>query len=242
MSAVLRSVIRGRMNKSVQLLRKASACTAIVRDAITRYSAFDDQNDASACFVSAIAKSSLSGIDSRRKRQFSSSITTTTTTTNQRQKQQRQEKRNCSYSTTTTKTTVDDDDDDGDMSKREQEFSQKANEYLENLCERIEEWADSEPEASDVECDYSDGVLTVKLGKGRGTYVLNKQGPNRQIWWSSPISGPFRFEDDGRGNWADARAGEDDDNDLGERKRLNLEQKLLKEWSEIFPRHAKLVL
>ena len=131
MSAVLRSVIRGRMNKSVQLLRKASACTAMVRDAITRYSAFDDQNDASACFVSAIAKSSISGIDSRRKRQFSSSITPPTT--NQRQKQQRQEKRNCSYSTTTTKTTVDDDDDDGDMSKREQEFSQKANEYLENL-------------------------------------------------------------------------------------------------------------
>ncbi len=30
------------------------------------------------------------------------------------------------------------------------------------------------------------GVLTVKLGK-LGTYVINKQTPNRQIWWSSPI-------------------------------------------------------
>ena len=32
----------------------------------------------------------------------------------------------------------------------------------------------------------------------RGTkfYVLNKQTPNKQIWLSSPISGPSRFEYD----------------------------------------------
>lgn len=30
------------------------------------------------------------------------------------------------------------------------------------------------------------GVLTIKLGK-RGTFVLNKQAPNRQIWLSSPV-------------------------------------------------------
>ncbi len=29
-------------------------------------------------------------------------------------------------------------------------------------------------------------MLTVKLGS-KGTYVLNKQTPNRQIWFSSPI-------------------------------------------------------
>ncbi len=23
---------------------------------------------------------------------------------------------------------------------------------------------------------------------------MNKQGPNRQIWWSSPLSGPQRYE------------------------------------------------
>ena len=27
-----------------------------------------------------------------------------------------------------------------------------------------------------------------------GTYVLNKQPPNKQIWLSSPISGPKRFD------------------------------------------------
>ena len=36
------------------------------------------------------------------------------------------------------------------------------------------------------------GVLTIDLGK-RGTWVINKQTPNKQIWWSSPISGPRRF-------------------------------------------------
>jgi frataxin len=28
----------------------------------------------------------------------------------------------------------------------------------------------------------------------RGVYVLNKQPPNKQIWLSSPISGPKRFD------------------------------------------------
>jgi frataxin-like iron-binding protein CyaY len=31
------------------------------------------------------------------------------------------------------------------------------------------------------------GVLTVKLGESRGTFVVNKQTPNRQIWLASPI-------------------------------------------------------
>ncbi|KAJ6808284.1 frataxin, mitochondrial [Iris pallida] len=27
-----------------------------------------------------------------------------------------------------------------------------------------------------------------------GTYVINKQTPNRQVWLSSPVSGPSRFD------------------------------------------------
>ncbi|AES76128.2 iron donor protein CyaY [Medicago truncatula] len=41
--------------------------------------------------------------------------------------------------------------------------------------------------------DYANDVLTVKLGE-LGTYVLNKQTPNRQLWLSSPVSGPSRFD------------------------------------------------
>ena len=107
----------------------------------------------------------------------------------------------------------------------ESKFTEKANEYLELLGEKLERWADDEIE-EDVECDYSDGVLTISLGRERGTYVLNKQAPNKQIWWSSPISGPHRFEEDGA-RWADARRGEDDCLD-------DLETKLRKELGEIF--------
>lgn len=41
--------------------------------------------------------------------------------------------------------------------------------------------------------DYGNQVLTLKLGTS-GTYVLNKQTPNRQLWLSSPVSGPSRFD------------------------------------------------
>ena len=46
----------------------------------------------------------------------------------------------------------------------------------------------------DVDINYSQGVMAIKLGPPHGTWVINKQTPNRQIWWSSPISGPMRYE------------------------------------------------
>ncbi len=39
----------------------------------------------------------------------------------------------------------------------------------------------------------ADGVLKVQF-KGNKNYVLNIQRPNKQIWLSSPLSGPQRFE------------------------------------------------
>ncbi|KJH51294.1 putative iron donor protein CyaY [Dictyocaulus viviparus] len=38
------------------------------------------------------------------------------------------------------------------------------------------------------------GVLTIVISKQIGTYVINKQSPNRQLWLSSPLSGPKRFD------------------------------------------------
>ena len=37
-----------------------------------------------------------------------------------------------------------------------------------------------------------DGVLNVIVGS-LGTFVLNKQAPNLQLWLSSPVSGPLRY-------------------------------------------------
>lgn len=38
------------------------------------------------------------------------------------------------------------------------------------------------------DCELTMGVLTVKVKAGRGTYVINKQPANQQIWLSSPMS------------------------------------------------------
>ena len=62
----------------------------------------------------------------------------------------------------------------------------------------------------DFDIDYAQGVLTMKLGDEHGTYVLNKQRPNMQIWWSSPTSGPKRFEyEKATGDWKSSRHGEE---------------------------------
>ncbi|KAI0735395.1 Frataxin [Earliella scabrosa] len=58
-------------------------------------------------------------------------------------------------------------------------------ESLENLLDEI-----ADPE---YEVEYGSGVLTLKLGS-KGTYVINKQPPNKQIWLSSPFSGPKRYD------------------------------------------------
>jgi frataxin len=43
--------------------------------------------------------------------------------------------------------------------------------------------------------DLTEGVLNIRF-KSNQSYVLNIQRPNLQIWLSSPISGPQRFEYD----------------------------------------------
>lgn len=49
-------------------------------------------------------------------------------------------------------------------------------------------------------------MLTASFSQG--TYVVNKQPPNRQIWLSSPISGPKRYDwDTERGTWVYSRDG-----------------------------------
>ncbi|AMD20504.1 HDL240Cp [Eremothecium sinecaudum] len=70
-------------------------------------------------------------------------------------------------------------------------YEEKAEEFLNSLLDKLEELAEQHPEAvSDVE--YSQGVLTI-VAPNVGTYVVNKQPPNKQIWLSSPISGPNRY-------------------------------------------------
>eukprot|EP00047_Mylnosiga_fluctuans_P021595 m.106840 g.106840 ORF g.106840 m.106840 type:complete len:130 (-) comp8955_c2_seq7:119-508(-) len=84
------------------------------------------------------------------------------------------------------------------------DFHVHANQCLETLYEKYDALCEDRP-ATDV--SMSDGVLTINLG-GAGVYVVNKQSPNQQIWLSSPISGPRRFEFDGaKSAWVCNREG-----------------------------------
>ncbi|EPT04140.1 hypothetical protein FOMPIDRAFT_1114097 [Fomitopsis schrenkii] len=62
---------------------------------------------------------------------------------------------------------------------------------MDRMLESIETLLDDLGDANN-EVEYNSGVLTLKLGEG--TYVINKQPPNKQIWLSSPYSGPKRYD------------------------------------------------
>ncbi|KAG0567978.1 hypothetical protein M758_7G173700 [Ceratodon purpureus] len=74
----------------------------------------------------------------------------------------------------------------------EKVFHSVANDTLDMLQEKIEAYGE-DLDVDGFDLDYSDGVMTIRLGD-LGTYVLNKQTPNRQLWLSSPVSGPARFD------------------------------------------------
>uniref|UniRef100_A0A8C1MUZ0 Frataxin, mitochondrial n=1 Tax=Cyprinus carpio TaxID=7962 RepID=A0A8C1MUZ0_CYPCA len=76
----------------------------------------------------------------------------------------------------------------------ETEYERLADETLDALAEYFEDLIDESFTGMDYDVVFSSGVLTVKVGSDHGTYVINKQTPNRQIWLSSPTSGPKRYD------------------------------------------------
>ncbi|KAJ0983497.1 hypothetical protein J5N97_011752 [Dioscorea zingiberensis] len=80
----------------------------------------------------------------------------------------------------------------------ENEFHRLADDTIHDLQEKFEEYGDS-IQIDGFDIDYGNQVLTLKIGN-LGTYVINKQTPNRQIWLSSPVSGPARFDWDATSN------------------------------------------
>jgi frataxin-like iron-binding protein CyaY len=100
-------------------------------------------------------------------------------------------------------------------------------------------------ESLNLDVALSDGVLSV-ASPNHGTWVLNKHGPTRQLWLSSPVSGPAKFNfhrelEHGSGPASAASAaaaapvssvgegwrGERDHND-------SLKVKLIREWTAAF--------
>ncbi|PVH75907.1 Frataxin, partial [Cadophora sp. DSE1049] len=96
-----------------------------------------------------------------------------------------------------------------------EEYHELSDAYLNGLIEKLEQLQE---EREEVDVEYSAGVLTLAFPPN-GTYVLNKQPPNKQIWLSSPLTGPKRYdyvllsegqdakEGTGRGEWVYLRDG-----------------------------------
>ena len=49
-----------------------------------------------------------------------------------------------------------------------------------------------ESAGGNLDAELVGGVLTIEVESG-GKFLLNKHGPNRQIWLSSPVSGAWHF-------------------------------------------------
>lgn len=82
---------------------------------------------------------------------------------------------------------------DTDVFATEAEYHLVADESLEEIVDLLVPLEESDELGDNVDINYAQGVLNINLGTA-GCWVLNKQTPNRQIWWSSPISGPRRYE------------------------------------------------
>ena len=74
------------------------------------------------------------------------------------------------------------------------DFEKYCDETLDSISEYFEEVAAMDETAQEFDVNLSSGVLTIHLSKAIGTYVINKQAPNKQIWLSSPVSGPKRYD------------------------------------------------
>lgn len=101
-----------------------------------------------------------------------------------------------SYSISTTGEYVESKIDDISLSQ----YNSISNEYLETMADELEALSEDYPE---VDAELTQGVLTLTVPPN-GTYVINKQPPNKQIWLSSPISGPKRYDLIG-GRWITLR-------------------------------------
>lgn len=91
------------------------------------------------------------------------------------------------------------------MALNESQFNTISDIFLEKLFDDLEECIGS---VADV--DLQDGILNIELDDG-GVYIINKHGPNKQIWLASPKSGASHYGfDEAQNRWMGTR----DDNHL----------------------------
>jgi frataxin len=84
------------------------------------------------------------------------------------------------------------------MALTEDQFEGMAEALLGRLAEAVEA-----AEADGVDVELQGPVLTIEV-EDRGTFVVSKHAPTRQIWLSSPISGASHYAFDGQA-WRSTR-------------------------------------
>jgi frataxin len=108
------------------------------------------------------------------------------------------------------------------------EYNSIADASLETLQGALDDWLEDNHldnnTTSETEVMLASGVLTLKLPP-HGTWVINKQSATQQIWWSSPLSGPKRFEFSD-GAWWSTKDG------------LNMTSQLAQELQHCFPQSS----
>lgn len=107
------------------------------------------------------------------------------------------------------------------------EFEHELESLLECLVVLLES---SRLESSNLDVNLADGVLSV-ASPTKGTWILNKHTPTRQIWLSSPVSGPRKFNFHSAARSAESTG----EGWLGERDQTEeLKTMIIDEWSAAF--------
>ncbi|QPG76612.1 hypothetical protein FOA43_004004 [Brettanomyces nanus] len=77
------------------------------------------------------------------------------------------------------------------LNLKQDDYRRLADDTLELISTDLEDFFEDK-NILDADVENSAGILTINTTKG--IYVINKQPPNKQLWLSSPLSGPKRFD------------------------------------------------
>ena len=69
-------------------------------------------------------------------------------------------------------------------------YNEKADKTIDFLGDACDDLSEKIPNCF-KEVNLESGVLEIETSRGK--YVLNKQAPNKQLWLSSPLSGPHHY-------------------------------------------------
>ena len=97
-------------------------------------------------------------------------------------------------------------------------FSKLCEDFLQELSIVIEK----KDINSNLETEYLDGILNIKILKTSKVFVINRNSGNQKIWYSSPFTGAdyFAFDEVAK-QWINA-------------KKIELTQKIMSELQEYF--------